>query len=103
MLPRHQSFAEHGKRLFIHAVDQDRALAQLQRELHGICEAPLQIITNDNAVHHHIEIVRNVRIGRNVVSQVDVFAVDASANVAFATQAEDMFPKIARFATGYTS
>jgi hypothetical protein len=96
VLPAHQSLAHHDLGRAVHRIDQQRAVAQLERELDGVRDAALRACTDHDAVDHHVEVVLLDAgpIGR--VGQVDGLAIDACSHEAFSAQVVDALVQVAR-------
>ncbi len=67
-------------------IDQEEAVAELECELYGIGDAGFCVIADDDAIDHHVEVVRASALENDVIAQVDRFAVHASAHEALPPQ-----------------
>ncbi len=80
----------HPDGLVVARLHEQPALAELERELDAVGEPSLEPLLQDEAVDHHVEVVRLGPIELDLVAQVDHRAVDAGPHEAFAPHALEL-------------
>src|SRR4030095_9224650 len=80
-----------------------RAFSEAERQLDRVGDAPARAFFHDDAIDHHIEIVRAVAVENDVVAEIDALAVDAHAHEAFTPQPIDLDLELAAARAAYRS
>jgi len=80
VLPAHEPLAEHEGLLAVEQVDEQRAIAELERQLDGVGDAPFGWFAHHDTVDDDVQIVA-VGLGEATrLRQVDRLSVDASSH-----------------------
>ena len=87
VVPAHEPLAHHLRwTVVVHGVDQERAIAQLECELHRVRDAALGVFLDDDAVDYDVQVVGFGAVEGDVVPEVDLLPVHSRADVAVAAQ-----------------
>jgi hypothetical protein len=97
--PADQTFATYERLAAVGRIDQQRAVTELERQLHRVRDPAFCAFFDDDAVHHHVQVVGFQRIERQLVREIHVLTVQASTHEAVASQPFQLGYEIALFAT----
>jgi hypothetical protein len=95
-----EALAQHPGLVAVAAVQQQGAFAELEGQLHGVGEAPPDALLEDEAVDHHVEVVRFLPVEHQVVTELDELAVDAGSDKPLAAEPFQLQLELAFAAAG---